>query len=162
MTELMRSWILDLCGAAVLSALALALTPEGPVRTVLRTLCGVVLAMVLVSPALKLDMEGYALNMARHREEAVRLTDALGETGHRLGRAIIQEECAAYIWDKAESLGLDTARVEVVAKWGGDCWIPDEAYGELSGAQERMRALTDAVEAELGIPAERQHWNESG
>ena len=160
MAEVLHSWIMGLFGAALLGALAMAITPEGPVRTVLRTLCGIVLALALVSPLLKLDMENYSLNMARYREESARLTEALAETENRLSRAIIQEECAAYIWDKAQNLGLSPDVVEVVAKWGGDCWIPDEAYVEASGTQEQRRALAGVLEAELGITAERQHWNE--
>jgi hypothetical protein len=161
MEEIIRSWILGLGGAAALGAIAVAVTPAGPVRSVTRMLCGVILALALVSPVLDLNMDAYSLGLAAYREQAGELTGAWAETEDRLNRTIIEEECAAYIWDKAQELGVQAGRVRITAKWGDGCWVPWEAQMEFSGTDDQKIALSAVLEAELGIPAKRQYWNEN-
>jgi len=160
MTETIRNWILSLGGAAVLGALALAITPEGPVRSVVRMLCGVVMALALISPLLRMDMDTYSLSLAEYREKVAGLTGSLEDTRDRLRRTIIEEECAAYIWDKAQELGIQAGQAEVAVKWGDDCWVPWEAHMRFAVSGSQRSALSYILEAELGIPAERQYWNE--
>ena len=58
--------------------------------------------------------------------------------------------------DKAGELGLEvTVRVET--RTGGD-GVPVPWSAELTGP--RSEALASVLEAELGIPAERQVWHE--
>jgi len=161
MGDILRSWVLGLSGAAILGAFAVLITPSGPVRSVTKLLGAVILVLAFLSPAAEFDLDSFSLAAARSREEARLLTGEARELNERLSRVIIQEECAAYIWDKAQSLGLTSGQVGVAVRWGGDCWVPDEATLTFSGTQEQRSALANLVEAELGIPKERQHWNEA-
>ena len=70
--------------------------------------------------------------------------------------AIIAEKTQAYIWDKANQLGLACrAEVSVTAGEGG-IPLPDRAviYGPYSGE------LARCIEEEVGIPAEKLIWLE--
>lgn len=164
MTELLGQWIIGLAGAALFSAAAMALTPKGRVRDVTRLVCGVVTALALISPVKQLDMSLYSMNLAQYRQELEKKTEAVTQAGNRLSRAIIQEECCAYILDKAQVLGMDVGNVSVTVKWGDEqeLWYPYEVSLEGAADSAGRQALARTIEAELGIPEERQVWIENG
>ena len=140
------AWIRALAGAAVFCAIALALCPEGRPKRVLRAACGVVMAAALLSPALGLDMQA--------------LPGEAGQEADRLNRTIIELECAAYILDKADALGLAVSSAAVTARWSEEgFWYPWESRAACS--ESDRETLSAVIEAELGIPAERQSWEES-
>ena len=155
MIELIRTWVLALTGAAAFCAVATELTPKGPVKSVVRTVCAVVMAAALLSPLLEFDFPAYALNLARYRDGAAALTESGRETGAELNRRVIEERLAAYILDKARSLGADVTEARVTLKWDTDgLWYPTAA--EIAGNYHR--ALSDCIAAELGVPSEAQTW----
>ena len=163
MRELLHEWVLTVVGAAMLSALALLLTPEGRCRSVVRLLCGAVMILAVLSPLRRFDFDIYSMSLASYREQAEAAVRRGEESNNRLSRSIIEAETAAYIWDKAQAAGLMPEEVTVTAKWGDTlCWYPYEVClrGEAqTGAKEY---LTQLLESELGIPRERQHWEPSG
>ena len=155
MIELIRTWVLALTGAAAFCAVATELTPKGPVKSVMRTVCAVVMAAALLSPLLEFDFPAYALNLARYRDGAAALTEAGKALGGELNRRVIEERLAAYILDKALSLGVSVTEARVTLKWdAGGVWYPTaaEIVGNYSGA------LSDCIAADLGVPAEAQTW----
>lgn len=155
--ELVTNWIRALVGAAVFCALAAALCPEGRPKRVLRAACGVVMAAALLSPVAALDTEALPKAMARYSEAARRQAESAAESADRLNRTIIESECEAYILDKATQLGLDGLWAEVTARWSDEgFWYPWEA--RLGGPESVRAELERLIEAELGIPAERQSW----
>ena len=156
----LRSWLLTLSGAAALCMLALTLCPEGRVRRVLRLICGAVMAIALLSPVKDFDMDAYAASLTRYREEAAMAAGAGQETGDRLDRTIIERECAAYILDKADALGIQNAAATVRAVWSDGCWCPHEAAVTAAASGELRASLTAYIEGELGIPAARISWKE--
>ena len=82
----------------------------------------------------------------------------LSEVNERLSKVIIEEQSEAYILDKATSLDMDVT-AEVEARRGdGELWYPYEATlsGEYTDAQKNE--LSELIEAELAIPAQRQNW----
>lgn len=161
MTGLLSGWIRAVCGAAVICAAALAVCPEGKVRRVLRLVCGVVMAAALLSPAAELDFDAYSRALARYGEEARRTAEGAQEEARELNRSVIEAECAAYILDKAEALGLGACEAAVQADWDAEgFWVPRRCSVRRTGGYDA--ALSAAIEAELGIPAERQEWGELG
>ncbi len=159
MSGALREWLLSLTGAAAVCALAGAMCPAGRVKKVLGVICGMVMALAFMSPLLELDFDAYAAALSRYGQGAERAALEGEAAQNSLNRTIIQEECAAYILDKAEALGM-TGAVEVLAVWSGEdsVWYPYEARLSLKG--DGRSALSDAIAAELGIPAERQYWEE--
>ena len=157
---MLRDWIMSLCGVAVVSAIALGLTPKGRVRNVTKLVCGLVTVIVLIKPVLGFDFSAYSMNLAEYGAAAETGANNLQDTNERLLRAIIEEECAAYILDKAQVLSLDATSVTVTAKWGDEnAWYPYEAWLTVRGGEADRERLRNAIEADLGIPGERQHWD---
>lgn len=158
--SVLTEWLRALVGSAVFCALALALCPEGRPKRVLRAACGVVMAAALLSPVVELDMQALPEAIARYGEAARAVADGAEEEADRLNRTIIERECAAYILDKADALGLSASEVSVTARWSEEgFWYPWEC--RVSCAEGGRAALSRAIEAELGIPPERQSWEES-
>ena len=161
MRELLREWVLSLTGAALLAAFALALTPEGRVRRVVRLLAGVVLALALLRPIAEFDFDSYAASLAVGRDAAALAQSGWEDPGRRLERRLIENECAAYISDRAAELGLRVEAVSVTAKWGDAlCWYPYEATLRAGQDAPARSALALRLETELGIPAARLHWED--
>lgn len=156
MMEFIRNWILGLAGAAVFCAVATELTPKGPVKAVLRCVCGVVMAGALLSPLLDFDFPAYSLNLARYRASAAEVEAEAAEISGALNRRVIEEALEAYILDKAQTLGTPLADADVTARWSTEgVWAPVAA--ELNGRENET--LSGWIEAELGIPREAQTWN---
>lgn len=160
MTDLLSMWVRGIIGVSLLSAAALAVTPKGRVHGVLRFACALATILVMLQPLLRLDPDSYAENLALYREEYASLGAAAREDADRLTRTIIEDECAAYILDKANALGVPVVRASVRAHWSGESWVPYEAEVTLHAGADGS-ALARAMEAELGIPRERQEWSEA-
>lgn len=155
-----RSWLLAVIAVSLLCAVADALMPAGAVKRVGRLVCGLVLMGAILSPIASLDVEGGRrwldgyLASVRYREAE------LEETVNSQMKVIIEQEYAAYILDKAAQLGLNcTARVKCELSEDG-LYLPvrTEVTGlRTAGDQEK---LIQAIETDLGVPAERQFYTE--
>ena len=155
--ELLRTWILGLAGAALLCAVCTGLTPQGSVKTVQRAVCGVVMSLALVSPLLGLDFDAYSLHLASYRKQAGEIAARAEEISDSLSRTYIQEQCRAYILDKARLSGAYVTSASVELRWSGEgVWYP--AAAEIEGTYDR--SLAEKIEEELGIGQENQHWTD--
>lgn len=148
---------MSVAASSILSALALALCPDGRVKNILRLVCGIVCALALVSPLRSLDITGLSAAMAAYGQRAQIIAENAEEEKKMLERTYIEERCAAYISDKAAAMGVAAGNVTVLARWDEQAlvWYPYEAALDCGRNEELSRAL----EAELGIPAERQRWS---
>ena len=161
MTGFVREWIRGLVTASVIAALAGELTPPGPVRKVTRFVSGVMLLSILFSPVLRADLDALSYASADYRATVTRLTEDMEAQEKQLLRLYIQEQTAAYILEEAQRMGAGELRVEVLAVWRGENWVPNEVTVCGTLTPEIRRALSEHLRSELGIPAERQHWDES-
>ena len=157
MTGALTDWVRALCGAAVICAAAMALCPDGRVKRVLRLVCGLVMACALLSPVLELDFDAYSSALSGYGEAARAAAEGAQEEARLSSRGVIEEECAAYILDKAEALGLTGCSASVCAEWdSAGYWVPRSCRVCCPGG--RSEALAAAIEADLGIPRSRQEW----
>lgn len=155
MLGLIKSWIAGIAGAAVFCAVMTEITPKGSVKSVVKAVCGMVMAIALISPLLKLDFDSYSLNMAKYRVEAEKITAGGKEISDSLSRTIIEEQCETYILDKAQFLDAALSGAEVTVKWSSEgYWYPVGC--RLEGPYSE--ALAGAIESELGIKREGQIW----
>lgn len=152
----MRSWLLGIVLTSLAGGLARQLAPPGREQAMVRLVAGLLLATAILRPLAggRWDAEALLPEMPdlRAGEQAAAYQknqwDALS--------AIIAEKTRAYIWDKANQLGL-ACEVEVsVAAGEGGVPLPDRAviYGPYSGE------LARCIEEEVGIPAEKLIWLE--
>ena len=155
----MKGYLFSLTAAALLSALVLALVPEGSVRRTVQLGCGLLLALTALSPLLKLDYDAIAKQIAEIRldTETVRTGVEVQNRELQALSAIIKSKTEAYIWDKADEMGV-ALEVEVETRDLGSGPYPWRAT--LTGAcgGEKRTALTQYIEENLAIPEARQVW----
>ena len=160
MSGWLTDWVRAVTGAALLSALALALAPAGQVKKVVRLAAGAACVLALLSPLGEPDTEDLARDLAGYREAQQQLVADAKETAAGLERTVIEEACAAYIWDKAGQLGLSLTSAEVRVRWCDEgYWYPSAAEICAPPGQE-TDGLRLAIAGELGIPEEQQEWSE--
>ena len=155
-----HDWICSLTAASAVAAIAKQLTPDGSVKKVTEVLCGVMLAAVLAYPLAWADLTVLAESLAEYRRTAAELTLDASAAEKQLLREYIEEQCAAYILREAHNLGLEELRVTVRTKWRDENWVPYEARVEGTLSAVNRSVLSAYMEAELGIPRERQSWFE--
>ena len=150
-------WLTAVVLVSLLLSAVQSLIPEGSLKRIASFTAGLILLLVLLRPleslgkreGFTLDLDGYAEEIQRRRKEL----EAEENTSLAEG---IASRTAAYIWDKAASLGLSvTVRVETAI---GEEGIPLPWSAEVTGPWSAE--LAAYMERELGIPEERQVWHE--
>jgi hypothetical protein len=160
MTEFAGSWVRAIAGAALICAVAFALTPKGKVKSVLKLVCGIVLICAIVNPVIKKNLPDMSMDMSKYRDEADEITNNAKDTKNSLSRTIIEDKLKAYILDKAKSYNAQLDSVSVSVKWGDEeCWYPYEVSLTANIGEKEKGLISNAIEAELGIPKERQYWS---
>ncbi len=154
-----RAWILSLTGASIVAAVAERLTPPGGVRRVTGFICSVMLCGILLRPILALDRDELALALREYHSLAAELTGDWEAKENQLLRPYIQEKCRAYILDEAQRLGLTDFECAVRLKWRDESWVPYEITLTGKASDQQKKKLGERLDAELGVPVERQFWN---
>lgn len=156
----MRQWIMGVTAASLLSSIAMALTPKGRVRQVTGLVCGLMCALAVAGPLVKLDYGALAAGVALYGQRAAQLTADADEEAKMLDRTYIEDRCQAYILAKAAEAELAVQSVTLSARWDEDAhiWYPwtvavDAPYSP---------RLAACIEADLGIPPQRQSWRDDG
>ena len=160
MTEMLRSWILGIAGAAMLTAVCMAVTPDGRVKKVVALVCGTAVMLMLIKPVIGFDYTSFSRSYARMRLEAGEFFGELEERDENLTGLIIEEACSAYILDKGTGLGIRDLAVWISAEQGGDgYWYPSAARLKTDADKELRDRLGYVIQAELGIPPEEMIWS---
>ena len=155
-----RLWLGSVLSASLVCALAGALMPPGAVKRVGKLTCALVLAAAVLSPLVRLDLEGgqrwledyFAALEARQAELS-------GQTAAGM-KTIIEDRFAAYILDKAEQLGVSCTSARVECQVQGETLLPVHLWaGGVTDPEGRER-LARALEEELGIPRAQQDYSE--
>ena len=121
-------------------------------------LCGgLLLLAVLLRPLGSVDLSAVSLNLDAYRQTVEQRQAELEQEGQKELVGLIEAELESYISDKAADMGL-TLRVQVTVEPDGS-GVPVPVSVELTGP--RSEALSRWLETELGVPAERQVWNEN-
>lgn len=152
-------WIRGLVAASVLTALSAQMIPRGPVKRIAEAVCGVMLVGILLDPLAKPDGAVFSYALSDYRRMAAELTQDMEAEEKQLLRTYIEQKCGAYILDEAAALGANELEVQVYAAWEKESWIPREAHLKGTCSESQRSQLTGFMEAELGIPKERQFWN---
>lgn len=160
--ELLRSWLLGVIAASLLTAVADSLMPEGAVKQTGKLACGLVVLFAVLSPLMRLDphqmeewLEDYAITQEEQKTQ-------LAQQRSEQMKTVMEERFAAYISDKTEALGaVCRVRVECEAQ-EPDVFLPVRA--ELTGNWDpEIRAqLERLLEEDLGIPLKQQSYTEEG
>ena len=156
MTEALR----QLCGLSLFCGIALGLMPEGGVKKAASIACTVVLVMTVLLPLGTLDVSQYSLELAKYREIGEQLEERGDAFRDSMSRTVIEQECEAYIMDKAEAMGITVDTVKVRAFWNSEgVWVPESAEIRSGCGESEKKRLSYLIFADLGIPAEKQEWS---
>lgn len=152
--EDVRSYILRVVAAAMITGVLLSLSNSSPFRPVLRFVCGIFLSGVVLQP-LSGGIPEITLNWTENTtQKAAELAREGSQTAQSAMEDIIIEELEAYILDKAAS--LDTS-VEVALQLNGDL-LPASILVKGEVTASARRELEKLLEEELGVPKENQAW----
>ncbi len=164
MTEFIGQWMCNIAGTALICSAAMTLTPKGKVKSVLHLLCGLLLICAMLTPIIKGDGPELSVSLAKYRGEAHEITEGAMKNSNELSRTIIEGELKAYILDKARTMDSEPEEFSLEMRWSSEgFWYPFSAsiYDASISPLGKSR-LSNLIEAELGIPAERQYWNDNG
>ena len=156
----MSAALRSLCGLSVLFGLALQLAPEGGSKRILSLLCAAALLSSVLMPCTDFSFTDYAKELARMKEEEHRLLEKGEEVNERLNRLVIAQEYETYIRDRAAALELELFAVDLQFAWSVDgFWVPEAVSIQYSGPENQRDKLALVLQAELGIPREKQDWS---
>ena len=154
----MKEWLLGIVYASLISSAAQVICPEGRVKNVTKLCCGLLCAMALAGPLLKLEGEQLSVGLAVYEQAARVAVEGAQEEAKTVERAYIEEACAAYILGKATETDAVVSGVSVTAKWDGETGVWYPWTTALGGVFHE--GLSRRIEADLGIPVQRQIWEE--
>lgn len=157
MMDAAREWLLGVTAAAILAALAEGLMQEGGPKRVGRLVCGLVLLAAVFRPAAELTLpaEGGLSGYSAQIEEQA---DRLRTDTNDWMKLVIEEQCAAYVMDKATELGI-TCQVRVTCtQEEAGVFLPWRCSVTGDLAQEEQEQLVREIQSDLDIPAQRQEY----
>ena len=151
-----REWLTAVAAVTLLLSVAQLLVPPGNLREIASFVGGLILLAAIMQPLLKIDLSDIQLDFSSYQGAVEQRQAELENTQKEELTSLIEAETEAYISDKAKSMGL-TLKVRVTAEadeGGMPVPVRVEITGPWSGGLSRW------LETELGLPAERQVWNE--
>lgn len=155
----MGPYLITVTAAALICAIAVKAVKNGTIHSLIRLLCGVFMALTVVSPWLKIRIDSLSDITSVIWNDA----SAAAGTGENLAReamvSYIKEKTQAYILDKAKVLGV-SLDVEVTVS-GDDIPIPEGVIVTGAVSPYNRSILTDYIRENLGIDTEAQIWRDS-
>ena len=149
----MKAWLLGAVLTAFAAELARQLAPSGRERSLVRLVGALLLALAILRPLASRPRRDQGLESPGEGWGAPE--EAYQKDWMESLSAVIAEKTEAYIWDKANRLGLACQVAVTVSAGENGVPLPDTAsiLGPYSAA------LAGCME-EVGIPAEKQIWLE--
>lgn len=155
---MVREWLLTVTGAACVSSIAMAVTPEGTVKKAVRLSCGLLMMAALLSVAVDIDDFSEPFGFSERRESARSEIDGILSSYDETRKESIEENAAAYILEKAGAMGLNVTVSVTAGADGSGCYLPVSAAiaGEIP--EDAREELSEIIETELGITRDNQKW----
>ena len=153
--NLFGNYIFRILCCAVLCSIVIILFPEGKMKELVRTCTGIVLTVVLLSPAVKCKLPDMDAPLEEFYEQGKTVASAGGDYAIWQRQKIIKETLEAYIIDKGSSMIQDLYVCVEVDTQGIPTGV--DLYGSYS--HDEKQKMTMILEEELGIAKEDQRWN---
>ena len=148
-----KNWIVALIAVCAILSVVYALLPKGKFQTIARCGGAMVLLMVAVKPIIRADWSEMTKSFSDWSWEIHADSENYLEEQNKELEAIIAEKSAAYIEEKAASMGVAChAQIKCTERDGIP--IPDEIVLDIPYNVE----LSEQICADLDIKTERQYW----
>ena len=156
-----RQWLLGVTATALVLVLAETMIPEGGAKKVCKLAGGLALMLAAVGPVLGLLDGNWIIRAADSwRGWTQRYEQELEDRRDQFYLAIIEEETAAYVMDKTRELGFE-CEAEVTYGYDEDgVPCPWEVSARGTWTEKQREELVLLLEKELGVPAQRQYYEE--
>jgi len=148
-------WFTSIVVVTALLGTARQFLPEGALRQMGSFTGGLILILAILGPLPEVDLSRIGTDLESYSRAIQERTEEIAAAGEQELAGLIEERTAAYISEQAQRMGLEVSvRVRTRPDRDG---VPVPVEVELAG--ERSEALSAWIETELGIPEERQAWN---
>ncbi len=155
----MKAVLFSLIGLSLLQSILLLLIRDEHFEKILKLICGVAMASVLVAGVSEFDYQTYAASLQRERADIRWDADSVKEEVDALHRRYIEAQCEAYILENASRMQIELTEVDVFLAWNTEgYWYPVQAEITAADSKEDVTALKSLIESELGIPIGEQIW----
>lgn len=155
--EWMKSWLFSIVCAAMVAAVADALSPKGFPKQLARYAGGLLVLMAVLGPVKRLDSDVIGDITANLKGRYGGYAETFAHQNTQVTKAIIEEETAAYISDKAAGLGITQCRAEVRCRMTEEGFpAPETVRVEGCGDETAWQALSRAITADFAIEPEAQ------
>lgn len=152
----LRQYVISVTTAALICGIVSGLVKKGGAGELIRMLCGLMLAIVVLRPIGSLHPEAFGFGLFPSSWEG----ESMAAQGEKIARQsmtdIIKSRTEAYILDKAAALEVSLAAKVTLSEDD----IPVPVGVTLSGnlSPYARSQLTDVIAKDLGIPKENQLW----
>lgn len=158
MITAIRTWLISVTAAAVITAAADSLMPDGAVRKIGKLTGGLLMIVAILQPIKQFDLETMSDILTEYRIESQVSSEVLEIENQAIMKMIIEGETSAYVQSKADALGI-SCFAETVCKIdeSGNIYpVSMVVYGDMS--QEQKAMLTRLIEGDLAISAENVRY----
>lgn len=154
--SLLRTWLMGIVLTSFAVGLAGQTVPKGRGQSMVRLVGGVLILLAVVRPLNSFMWKDCVVEVGDFRGMLRESREKYSQTRENELCAIIAEKTETYIWDKAIELGMNCrVSVNVAARQNG---IPVPDTVEIDGPCDPV--LSAWIEEVVGIPAEKQIWQE--
>lgn len=153
-----RQYILGIVAASVLCSIIIRLVNAKTANaTLIKTICSIALTICIISPLVGFDLlDTVKYDINDYLDGETYATDSFSTTQKQI-QTVIKERTQAYVLEKAKSYDCDLHIDITISKEAPYKPISAHASGQISPAVKQK--LQQIMEADLGIPRERQLWN---
>lgn len=155
--QFIRQYLMSLIAAAIIVGIATSVVKaKGSGGSIIRLVSGIFLALVMLSPILKIEIHDF---MDFYSDISLDASSAVNEGKNVVQNemyAIIKENLEAYILDKASALQLDVV-VDVTLTEDLPP-VPDSITIKGNVSPYNKQAFQAFLIEEIGIPKEQQIW----
>lgn len=153
MGDTLRSWLLHIIAAGMLTALLYALLPGGRVKAIAQCCGGLVMLLVVIRPLTEMEWGELTVSYQTYEQEIQELTETYRQANSEELASLIADRTGAYIASKGKSLGLQcTAEVETEERDG----VPYPCAVTMD--IPRDGTLAAWIGQELDIDEAHQYW----
>lgn len=150
-------YIIQIAAAAILCTIVKTILPDANISgKLLRVIAGVFMIVTVLSPVLKLKLDGYGEFFTDFTVAAREITESGQIMANEAMADIIKSDTEAYIFSEAKKLNLDVD-VEVMTDQSNPpvpCFVT--IVGNVSPYGKNR--LSDIIQQQLGVPEENMQW----